>query len=425
MLDAVVIGAGLAGLNCALTLERAGLNVALLEAQDGPGGRVRTDVVDGFRLDRGFQILLTAYPEAQRALDYERLKLCPMTPGALVWHEGAMHRLADPFRHPLLALGSLLDGTVPLGDKLKVASLREKVKQGEIEEIFAAPETTTLEFLRQYGFSEAMIERFFRPFFSGVFSEPGLKSSSRYFQFLFRMFAEGPAAVPELGMGEIPAQLAAALKPETLSLSTRVVRLEKLPQGYRLKIEDGREIEARTVVAAAGAHTLPLVGLSGLAAPGNGVTWNQTVTVYFTAERAPVEEPTLVLNGVGQEDGPINHLTVMSCVSKAYAPPGAELIAANVVGQAPLRDLDLERLEAAVRGHARRIFGAPVDRWRRLRTYAIPHALPLAAHVMWNPQPVQRTSEGVYLCGDVTETPSIQGALVSGRRVAEALLASD
>jgi phytoene dehydrogenase-like protein len=168
MIDVAIVGAGLAGLNCAAILERAGLDAIVLEASDAPGGRVRTDVFEGFRLDRGFQVLLTAYPEAERVLDYEALQLKPMTAGALVWHGGKLHRFADPFRQPLQALGSLFDGVVSLGDKLRVASLREHVRQGEIAELFAAPEMSTLAFLRGRGFSEAMIDRFFRPFFGGV-----------------------------------------------------------------------------------------------------------------------------------------------------------------------------------------------------------------------------------------------------------------
>jgi phytoene dehydrogenase-like protein len=293
------------------------------------------------------------------------------------------------------------------------------VRQGEIAELFAAPEMSTLAFLRGRGFSEAMIDRFFRPFFGGVFLERELATSSRYFQFLFRMFACGPVAVPELGMGAIPAQMASALKPGRLVSSATVTSVERTGDCFRVQIKDGREVTARGVVLAAG------IGNELLARGAEPAVWNRTTTIYFSAERAPVEEPTLVLNGEGSSGGPINHLAVMSRVSPSYAPAGAELIAANVVGEASRDPEDIARLEEAVRAHARRFFGAQVDRWKQIGAYAIPAALPLARAAEWESAPVARTAEGMYLCGDGTETPSIQGALVSGRRVAEALLCAE
>src|ERR1700761_583946 len=160
MIDAAIVGAGLAGLNCAAVLERAGLNVIVLEAADAPGGRVRTDVVEGFRLDRGFQVLLSAYPEAQRLLDYKRLDVKKFEPGAQVWHAGRFHHFADPSRNPLAAAKFALDGVVPFSDKMHVAKLRKRVHQGSWKEIFAAPEKTPRQYLQQVPLSEAIIQRF-------------------------------------------------------------------------------------------------------------------------------------------------------------------------------------------------------------------------------------------------------------------------
>src|SRR5450631_336482 len=203
MKDVVVIGAGLAGLECARLLEQRQTDVALLEASDAPGGRVRTDVVDGFRLDRGFQVLLDSYPEAQRALNYPALSLKRFLPGALVWHRGSFHRFADPFREPLAATGLLFDPVVPLMDKLRVLRLRSQVARMGNADYLEHPERTTRAFLQDFGFSEVIIRRFFQPFFGGVFLETELATSSRLFEFLFRMFSTGSAGVPALGMGEI------------------------------------------------------------------------------------------------------------------------------------------------------------------------------------------------------------------------------
>jgi phytoene dehydrogenase-like protein len=221
-LDAVVIGAGLAGLACARELTAAGLRVVVLESADAAGGRIRTDVVDGFRLDRGFQVLLTEYPEARRVLDYDALQLKNFLPGALVRQAGSFHRFADPFRELQKALHFAMDPIVPLGDKWRVAKLRGECLKSTDEQIFAMPEETTRVYLRRAGFSPAIVERFFEPFFGGIFLERNLSSSARWFRWLFRMFATGFAAVPELGMEEIPRQMAAGLPEGVLKCGATV-----------------------------------------------------------------------------------------------------------------------------------------------------------------------------------------------------------
>lgn len=416
-MDVVVVGAGIAGLYCARLLEQAGLNVLLLEAADAPGGRIRTDVVEGFRLDRGFQVLLAAYPEAERALSYGSLKLCEMKPGALVYREGKMHRFADPFREPIAALKLLFDPVVTLSDKLLVAKLRERTMRGVWQERFGGDEKTTLEYLSGFGFSQSIIEAFFRPFFSGVFLERELKTSSRYFAFLFRMFSSGPVAVPEQGMGAIPRQMAEELKPGTLLTRTRVSNVVPAPGGFAVAAAGMREVTTRAVVIAAGEYSR---AFSKVADAGSG--WNSTTTFYFAAEKPPVEEPILVLNGSSRK-GPLNHLAVMSQVSRRYAPPGAELICANVVGEAPTAPEALTRLEEQVREECRGWFGEQVGKWQTLAAYPLTHALPLAMHTAWDPRPESaRLSPGMYVCGDTQLIPGVQGALVSGRLAAECVL---
>ncbi len=153
--DVVVVGAGVSGLCCARELHAAGLEVLVLERGDRPGGRVRTDDVDGFLLDRGFQVLLTAYPEAQRTLDYERLGLRAFESGALVRKDGRFARLADPTRHPFQALESLRSAPGSVPDKLRVARLRRRLSGGSINEILTAPQVTTAQALGREGFSPA------------------------------------------------------------------------------------------------------------------------------------------------------------------------------------------------------------------------------------------------------------------------------
>jgi phytoene dehydrogenase-like protein len=219
--DVAIVGAGLAGLRCALGLHRAGLSCTVLEASDGVGGRVRTDIVDGFRLDRGFQVFLTAYPEAREALDYGALRLRPFAPGALVRRSGSFERLGDPFRRPRDLWGTLRARVGTTGDKLRVLRLRRRLRGKSPGEILAAPQTTALAALEREGFSRRMIDGFFRPLFGGVFLDRSLETSSRMLEFVFAMFARGEAALPEAGMGAIPAQLASRLPAGTVRLLAR------------------------------------------------------------------------------------------------------------------------------------------------------------------------------------------------------------
>jgi phytoene dehydrogenase-like protein len=306
--DVIVIGAGLAGLCCALRLQQGGLSVSVLEASDGVGGRVRTDRVEGFLLDRGFQVLLTGYPEAQRVLDYQALGLHSFYPGALVRFGGRFERVADPWRRPLDAGKTLLSSIGTLTDKLHVSRLRARILAGSLEDLFLRPETTALEALRKAGFSEKMIDRFFRPFLGGIFFDPELGFSSRMFEFIFRMIAQGDTALPAGGMGSIPEQIASHLFPGALRLCTRVDSLAR--EGVTLA--SGERITSRVlVIATEGTEAARLLGEKQPAS-------RPTTTQYFAAEKSPLSEPVLVLNGEGK--GPVNSLCVSSVIAPSYAP---------------------------------------------------------------------------------------------------------
>jgi phytoene dehydrogenase-like protein len=398
--------------------------VSLLEASDRPGGRVRTDTVEGFRLDRGFQVMLTAYPEAKRLLDYSALQLKKFEPGALVWHGGKFHRFADPFRNPLGAVKSLLDPVVPAGDKLRVAKLRARVQQGTCEQMFARPEKTTRDYLQAIPFSPVIIERFFEPFFGGVFLERELVTSSRFFEFLFRMFSTGDTVVPAAGMEQIPLQLAQKLRPGTLNTGARVKTVTRTAQSFEVEIYGGDRREASAVVLAVEGNegNALLGGVGGWSVP-EVRAWNSTTAFCYAAEHLPLDEPIILLNGEGRAAGPVNNVAVMSAVSAAYAPSGAHLVVASVVGEAPQGEAAVTRLDDSVRAHMRKWFGPAVESWRRLAAYPIAQALPQQRHAEWEQSTIRLGGAGdVYMCGDYRETASIQGALSSGRRAAEAVL---
>jgi len=408
--DVVVVGAGLAGLCCARRLAEAGADALVLEASDGVGGRVRTDTVDGFLLDRGFQVLLTAYPEARRVLDFAALDLRPFYPGALVHTGGRFHKVADPWRHPFDAVGALFSPVGTIADKARIASLRHHVTAGTWDELAERPERTTLEALRRAGLSNAIIGRFFRPFIGGVLVGRDLGASSRMFEFVFRAFSLGDTCLPARGMGAIPDQLRAALPAEAVRVGARVERVEE----GSVVLSAGERVAARAVVVATeGPEAARLAGLTRVPA-GRGLS-----CLYFAADRAPVREPILVLDGDGE--GPVNNVVVHSAVAPTYAPPGAALLSATVLGRAEPRDATLE---AGVRAQLGRWFGDGVRRWRHLRTYHIPFAQPDQAPPALTPwRRDVRVRPGLYICGDHVDNASINGAMESGRRAADAVLA--
>ena len=411
----VIVGAGLAGLACARTLAAAGRPVTVVEASDGVGGRVRTDDVQGFRVDRGFQVFFTAYPEARRVLDYGALRLCPFAAGALVRLEGRFHRVLDPYRSPLGAFAGARAPIGSLADKVRVLRLRGRALSMPLDAIFRAPERPIEVELRERGFSDRIIDTFFRPFLGGIFLDTTLGTSSRMLYFVYRMLAEGDTALPAGGMQAIPAQLASALPPGALRLQARACGIRR--DGDRVAgvaLENGEEVPASHVVVATDVQeAASLVGSVTAPEP------RSAACLYFATHRAPVDQPLLVLDGDGR--GPVTNLCVPSRVAEGYAPAGQHLVSATVVGAPAVSDATLER---DVRAQMSDWFGAPeVAAWRHLRTYRIPWAqFAQPPGALEPPERPVRRGPGLYVCGDHVENASINGALHAGRRAAEALL---
>ena len=404
--DVLVVGAGLAGLCCARTLRQHGVSFEILESSDGIGGRVRTDCQDGFLLDRGFQVLLTAYPEALEQLNYEALGLRPFIPGTLIRYHGRFIRLTDPWREPGAFLNNLFSPIGSLSDKYRIWKLRTDLMRKSIGEIFSGEETSALQALRRRGFSSRMLDSFLKPLLGGMLLDAKLTASSRMFEFAFKMLSEGDTALPERGMGAIPAQLAEGLPANSIRLQTKA----KSIGNKEVVLESGEILRANSIVVATeGQEAGHLLGYS------HNINSRSVSVLYFVAKEPPLDEPILVINGGSR--GPVNNVCVPNLVQPTYAPEGNWLVSASVLGWPTSDDKTLVNM---VRSQLRRWYGLVALEWRLLRVYRILHALPITYPMEW--QQPQRVSDGLYICGDHRATPSIQGAMESGRLAAEALL---
>ena len=398
--DVVIVGAGLAGLTVARVLEQRGISAVLLEASDGVGGRVRSDNVDGFILDRGFQVLLTGYPEIHRHLNIPALDLQTFEPGAIVWREGKGSIVGDPFRRPKTLASTSFAPIGTLGDKMRIALLRAKLKRANPQDLLRGTDISTMESLKQLGFSDTMINRFFRPLVGGIQLDPQLKASRRMFDVIFRTLANGDSVVPAHGMGQISEQLAASLTTTSLHLNTAVTAVSS----GSVTLASGQSINAKAIIVATeGPVAAKLLGLPPVESRSAGC-------VYFAAPKPPVDGAYVILDGHGQ--GPVLNVAVMSLVSPHYAPAGQHLIAAALPG---VIDGDLEDL---ARTQLRSWWGSQVDSWTHLRTYKIPHGQP-GQDAPFSPKKKVSLGDGLYVCGDHRDTGSTQGAMYSGRRCAE------
>ncbi|MER6508347.1 NAD(P)/FAD-dependent oxidoreductase [Nonomuraea sp. NPDC001636] len=395
----IVVGAGMAGLACAVRLHEAGVPVRVLEASDGVGGRVRTDVVDGFRLDRGYQVFNTAYPEARRLLDLDALDLRPFASGVIVQGTRARARVMLPWRHPRHALSGLLTGLGTPRDDAVLAAVTARDLALPASRLRGGPDRRTDDELRAWGMSDKMIDCLMRPFLAGVLLERDLETSSRIFHLFWRSFARGTIAVPALGMGEIPRRLADRLPPGTVTLGARVIEVS--PGGVRLA--DGATVGGRAVVVAADPGAAGRL-LSGIETP----EMRAVTTFYHAAPRSPMREPIQVVDATGA----VTDTLVLTDAAPGYSADGRALVSTSVLGLA-----DDER---PVRRRLTEIYG-DTSGWEHVATYQVPAALP----AMRPPYPLRRSVRlraGLYVCGDHRDTGSLQGALVSGRRAADAVL---
>jgi protoporphyrinogen oxidase len=406
--DVLIIGAGMAGLTAAKVLKSAGKTIKIIEAADRVGGRVATDEVDGFLMDRGFQVLLTAYPEAKRFLDYKALDLRTFEPGAIILNEAGRSMVGDPLRRPLSLLPTLLSPAGSFTDKLRMLRLKLKLSGSELDEIFDRSEITTLAYLKEQGFSEKMISQFFKPFMTGIFLEDKLTTSSRMFEFVFKMFSEGDTAIPVKGMGMIPKQMAQDLSADELVLNQKIVSVN----GDKAITASGEMYYAKKILIATEGANLPAPF------PSDNKKPNSVTNIYFSAFMPPFMKPIIALNSMSNKL--VNNIAVMDQISPAYAPHGRSLVSVSLIGDHKnSTDTDLP---SKVINELKYWFPEAKD-WDHLRTYHIPYGLPNDENVN-NDLTLSnfRLSDTCFKCGDHLLNGSINAAMKSGRQAAELLI---
>ncbi|MEM9887808.1 MAG: NAD(P)/FAD-dependent oxidoreductase [Bacteroidota bacterium] len=414
MKDIIIVGGGIAGLTAAHYLQKAKKDFLLLEASDRIGGRVKTDEVNGFLLDRGFQVLLTAYPEAKDILDYESLDLRSFLPGALILQEnGKQSQLGDPLRWLGSTFSTLFNSVGNWGDKFKILFLRSRLRRLSIDAIFEQKEITTLEALRMYGFSEDMIDTFFKPFLRGIFLEKDLSTSRRMFDFVFKLFSEDDIAIPAKGIAAIPAQIANGLAQNSICLNQEVLEIEK----GKVRLISGEILEAQQILIATNAPQAAEL----LKQTIRNTNYESTTNLYFTAKTAPFSKPILALNAV--PNSMVNNCTVLSHLSDHFAPAGEHLISVSIVGKSELKqEVIVQKVKSELQMH----FGASVKEWEHLKTYHVSYALPAAQSIKNDLLPSEiKLAEGLYICGDHLMNGSLNAAMKSGRMAAELILMAD
>ncbi|MFI5983818.1 NAD(P)/FAD-dependent oxidoreductase [Streptomyces sp. NPDC051555] len=401
----IVVGAGLAGLTCALDLVRAGVRVSVLEASDGVGGRMRSDLRDGFVLDRGFQVFNTGYPQVKRRVRLRELRLHPFTPGVLAHlPDGERVRFGDPSRRPGDTAALLAGRRTRLRGLAGLGALTARDALAPARALRRLPERTTRRELERWGLDDALVDVLMRPFLAGVFLEEALETSSRMFHLTWRSMIRGTLTLPADGIGAVPEQLARALPRGALSLGVRV----RAVSGDGVVLADGGSREALAVVVATDtACASALVPAVGAPAPTRTVT-----TYYHAAATSPLREPTLLVDGRRR----FLNTCVLTQVAPGYSADGRALVSTSVLGE------DTPGHRSALPAALSEVYGTDATRWQAVGAVTVPGALP----AMLPPWPLSRTTrveDRVYVCGDHRATGSVQGAMASGARAARELLA--
>ncbi len=396
-----IIGAGISGLIAAKILENHGFSPVVIEATDRVGGRVKTDLIEGYQLDHGFQVLLTAYPAAQKYLDYEALELQKFLPGASVFLANGQKLIGDPLRSPSLLFSTFFSGIGNLSDKFKILKLNFILKKKTLSAIFCENEQTTHSYLKKIGFSEGIITDFFKPFFSGIFLETQLETSSRMFEFVYKMFGDGHATLPKLGVEAIPKQLLKNLKTTSFRYHTRVKALKE----NEITLEDGSCLKSDYTIIATEASEL----VSNL--KNQSTEWKSCVTLYFETETKVITKKLIGL--ISKPGALVNNIFYNSSLD-TRTKTANELLSVTVIDT---QGLSNEALIEAVNEELKSYCGIVTTKFIKL--YDIPKALPKLDNLKNDMMPSEtRLTNSLFLAGDTQLNGSLNAAMISGERAA-------
>ncbi len=396
-----IIGAGISGLIAAKVLENNGYSPTIIEASNSVGGRVKTDTIDGYNLDHGFQVLLTSYPAAKKYLNYSELELQKLLPGAAIFKKGKQQTIGDPLRSFSLLLPTLLSSIGSFSDKLKILKLNILLKKKKIDTIFKEDEKTTLQYLNNFGFSESMIQTFFKPFFSGIFLEPNLDTSSRMFEFVYKMFGEGLAVIPKNGMQAISNQLKESLKNTAFLFDSKVQEV----QDRQITLSDNTVIKSHITIVATDASPL----ISNL--KNQETVWKSCDTLYFEIPTRTINKPIIGL--ISDNNALINNIFYTTSI-KTATKGKSELLSVTIVKNHHLEESELVKKVCEELLKYCNISGS-----KFLKRYQIKKALPNITNLEYEISSTEtKLKSTIFLAGDQLLNGSLNAAMISGERAA-------
>lgn len=400
-----IIGGGLSGLVTAKVLEENGYKPTIIEATNRPGGRVKTDIVNGFQLDRGFQVLLSEYPAALKHLDYAKLDLQSFGSGAIVFNNGKQSLIGDPLRNLYLLFPTIFSGIGNLMDKFRILKLNYKLKSKKLYEIFETPEKTTLQYLQDFGFSNDIISKFFKPFFTGIFLETELATSSRMFEFVFKMFAEGKALLPKQGIEAIPKQIVSNLKSTTFKFNEKV----KSITDNTITLEGGEAIESDYTILAGEIDVL----ING--EKPSFIEWKSCTTIYFTSFKKLYSKQLIGL--IADQNSLINNIFYHTSLETGQKGNG-ELLSVTIVKPHKLSNDELIRV---AQEELKRY--CMITNLTFLKLYKIPKALPKMSNLSFTKKTSKiQLTESIFMAGDIHLNASLNAAMLSGEIAAKSVL---
>ncbi|WP_296638420.1 FAD-dependent oxidoreductase [Polaribacter sp.] len=396
-----IIGAGVSGLIAAQILENYGYHPTIIEATDRVGGRVKSDSYKGYTLDHGFQVLLTSYPAAKKYLDYKALELQEFLPGATIFKNGNQQTIGDPLRKLTLLFPTLLSSIGNFSDKLKVLKLNTILKKKEVSAIFKEEEKTTLQYLQDFGFSETIITDFFKPFFSGIFLEPNLDTSSRMFEFVYKMFGDGLAVLPKKGIQAISDQLKSKLNNTTFLFNSAV----KEVKDNTILLQDHSEIKSHITIIATEANTL----VSNL--KNQETEWKSCDTLYFETEKRVIQKPIIGL--IANKSSLVNNIFYHTSVHTNNT-SDKELLSVNIVNNHQLNEAQLiNKVQQELKEHCK------IEGLHFLKRFQIKKALPNLTNLQYEISSTEtKLKSTLFLAGDQLLNGSLNAAMIAGERAA-------